>query len=283
MAIKAQDLINLFWRARKERWGYIWDGRGQIWTQEMQDKATRVMTVQYGQKWVGRRVADCSGLFVWAYGELGEKIFHGSNTIFDKYTGKTGMLYGEVEILPGTAVFQVTEGRRTHIGLYVGDGKCIEAHGTRSGVIESDLSDWDEWGTLSAVDYSGMEPDRVTLDSLKTLRKGDSGLTVKWLQELLLAAGHELGKADGIFGSKTMAAVEDFQRANGLTVDGIAGKKTIAALTAMDGETVEEPEDDEPEGPNVAHAPLTVGQRLMQLEFAVFGMSFEAGGGDANG
>ena len=245
--IKASDLIVLFRQALEEKWGYIWDGRGQIWTQAMQDKATRAMTVQYGQKWVGRRVADCSGLFVWAYDQLGLDIFHGSNTIFNKHTATTGMLYGEVEILPGTAVFQTTNGRRTHIGLYVGDGKVIEAHGTRSGVIESDLSDWDEWGTLSAVDYSGVEPDRVTLDSLKALRKGDSGLTVKWLQELLLAAGHDLGKADGVFGSKTKAAVEDFQRAHGLTVDGIAGKKTIAALTALDGEPVEVPEDDEPE------------------------------------
>lgn len=245
--IAAGDLIRLFRQALDEHWGYIWDGRGQIWTQAMQDKATREMTVQYGKKWVGRRVADCSGLFVWAYGELGKKIFHGSNTIYNDYTSKVGMLYGEVEILPGTAVFQVKEGRRTHIGLYVGGGKCIEAHGTRSGVIESDLSDWDEWGTLAAVDYSGVEPDRVTLDSLKALRKGDSGLTVSWLQELLLAAGHDLGKADGVFGSKTKAAVEDFQRKHGLTVDGIAGKKTIAALTALDGEPVEVPEDDEPE------------------------------------
>lgn len=247
MTIKASDLIALFRRALEEKWGYIWDGRGQIWTQAMQDKATREMTVQYGQKWVGRRVADCSGLFVWAYDQLGERIYHGSNTIFNDYTSTTGMLYGEVEFLPGTAVFQTTNGRRTHIGLYVGDGKCIEAHGTRSGVIESDLSDWDEWGTLSAVDYSDVEPDHVTLDSLKTLRKGDSGLTVKWLQDLLLAAGHDLGKADGVFGSKTQAAVEDFQRKHGLTVDGIAGKKTIAALTALDGEPVEVPEDDEPE------------------------------------
>ena len=280
--IAAGDLIRLFRQALDEHWGYIWDGRGQIWTQAMQDKATREMTVQYGQKWVGRRVADCSGLFVWAYGELGEKIFHGSNTIFNKHTSKTGMLYGEVEILPGAAVFQVTEGRRTHSGLYVGDGKVIEAHGTRSGVIESDLSDWDEWGTLAAVDYSGVEPDRVTLDSLKALRKGDSGLTVSWLQELLLAAGHDLGKADGVFGSKTKAAVEDFQRKHGLTVDGIAGKKTIAALTALDGEPVEVPEDDEPEESNVSHSPLTVEQRLMQLELAVFGMSFEAGGGETH-
>jgi peptidoglycan hydrolase-like protein with peptidoglycan-binding domain len=118
-----------------------------------------------------------------------------------------------------------------------------------------------------------MEPDRVTLDSLKTLRKGDSGLTVKWLQELLLAAGHELGKADGVFGSKTMAAVEDFQRANGLTVDGIAGKKTIAALTALDGETVEEPEDDEPEDEMTIEEKVGVLWEWMQ----------NVRGGDANG
>lgn len=245
--IAAGDLITLFRQALAEKWGYIWDCRGQVWTQAMQDKATREMTVQYGQRWVGRRVADCSGLFVWAYDKLGLDIFHGSNTIYNKHTIKVGMLYGEVEILPGTAVFQVKEGRRTHIGLYVGDGKVIESHGTRSGVIESDLSDWDEWGLLAEVDYSEVEPDHVTLDSLKTLRKGDSGLTVKWLQELLLEAGHDLGKADGVFGSKTQTAVEEFQRRNGLTVDGIAGKLTMAALRQVKPDEVEEPEDDEPE------------------------------------
>ena len=226
--LAAGDLIRLFRRALDEHWGYIWDGRGQVWTQAMQDKSTREMT----------------------------------------------MLYGEVEIYPGTAVFQAKEGRRTHIGLYVGDGKCIEAHGTRSGVIESDLSDWDEWGTLSAVDYSGVEPDRVTLDSLKALRKGDSGLTVKWLQELLMAAGCDLGKADGVFGSKTKAAVEDFQRKHGLTVDGIAGKKTIAALTALEGEPVEVPEDDEPE------EELTMAQKVETMwEWWLT----VAGGGDSDG
>ena len=91
-----------------------------------------------------------------------------------------------------------------------------------------------------------------------------------------------MGKADGVFGNKTKEAVEDFQRKHGLTVDGIAGKKTIAALTALDGEPVEVPEDDEPEESKVAHSPLTVEQRLMQLELAVFGMSFEAGGGETH-
>ena len=248
--IKASDLVQLFERAYAERWGYIWDGRGQIWTQAMQDAATREMTVKYGSKWIGRRVADCSGLFVWAYAQHGETIYHGSNTIFNSHVNKTGALYGEVEIRPGTAVFQVKDGRRTHIGLYVGDGKVIEARGTRSGVIVSDLSEWDEWGQLSAVDYEDAEPEVVMIDTLKALRQGDSGLTVAWLQEQLWSAGYDVGDkgADGIFGKATRAAVEAFQRAHGLTVDGIAGKKTMEALRTLTGKPdQEQPEDDEPE------------------------------------
>lgn len=257
--IAASELVRLFRIPLEEHWGYIWGGAGDVWTRANQAAATRDMTVEYGDKWVGRRVADCSGLFVWAYRELGEEIYHGSNTIFNAHTGKTGPLFGEVEIFPGTAVFQVSKGRRTHIGLYVGDGAVIEARGTRSGVIESDLSEWDEWGQLAAVDYSGVEPDVVMVDTAKTLRKGDSGLTVTWLQEMLLAAGYELGKADSVFGAKTEAAVRAFQRDSGLAVDGIAGKLTIAALRALDGEQDELPEDDEPEDE------LTTEQKVEQL------------------
>ena len=64
---------------------------------------------------------------------------------------------------------------------------------------------------------------------------------------MLLAAGHELGKVDGIFGSKTELAVRAFQKTAGLVVDGIAGKATLAALTATDEAPEETPEDDEPE------------------------------------
>jgi len=61
--------------------------------------------------------------------------------------------------------------------------------------------------------------------SLKyTLRKGDEGQEVKRLQNNLPIA------ADGKFGSKTEAAVRDYQQHNGLVVDGLAGKNTLDAL-----------------------------------------------------
>ena len=249
--IAAANLVELFRQAEREHWGYIWGEAGNVWTQAKQDASTRGMTVQYGSKWIGCRVADCSGLFVWAYRQHGQKIYHGSNTIYNSYTSETGALYGEVKILPGTAVFQNEEGRRTHIGLYAGNGKVIEARGTKTGVIESDLSEWDEWGKLKAVDYSGVQADVLVINTFDTLRQGDKGPMVEQLQELLLTAGYAVGDkgADGVYGKATKTAVEQFQRDHGLTADGIAGKKTFAELTTQtekETEPVEPPEEDEP-------------------------------------
>lgn len=61
------------------------------------------------------------------------------------------------------------------------------------------------------------------------LRKGMTGIGVKWVQWMLKERGFDV-KVDGIFGDKTDAAVRDFQLKFGLTVDGIVGKKTHEAL-----------------------------------------------------
>jgi len=60
--------------------------------------------------------------------------------------------------------------------------------------------------------------------------KRSTGDAVKVVQERLEAHGHNPGPIDGIFGPKTEAAVESFQRAAGLTVDGIVGPATWTAL-----------------------------------------------------
>lgn len=62
------------------------------------------------------------------------------------------------------------------------------------------------------------------------LRTGSHGDAVRKLQELLNAKGYTCGSVDGIFGSKTYAAVLAFQKANGLGADGIVGSLTWAKL-----------------------------------------------------
>lgn len=65
-----------------------------------------------------------------------------------------------------------------------------------------------------------------------TLRSGSNGSDVKKLQQALIKAGYSVGSsgADGIYGSKTAAAVKAYQKANGLSVDGIAGNQTLSKL-----------------------------------------------------
>jgi peptidoglycan hydrolase-like protein with peptidoglycan-binding domain len=244
--IKASDLIASIRQAYAEKWGYIWGTRGQVWTQAQQDKATRDMTVRYGQKWVGKRVADCSGLIKWAYQQHGGDIYHGSNTQYNECV-ETGPLAGKVRIRVGTAVFQNTSGKRGHVGIYNGGGMVIEEHGTQAGIIQSPLNTWDEWGVLKGSDLSAELWETFDIVPPDTLTKGSKGEVVKWYQRGLVELGYDIGKdktgaplVDGIFGSEMVSVTRAFQSDNGLEADGKAGKKTLAKLKEL-------LEDDEPE------------------------------------
>ena len=68
-----------------------------------------------------------------------------------------------------------------------------------------------------------------------TLYNGSRGEEVKALQQKLIDLGYLEGTADGIFGNKTEKAVRRFQWKNGMSADGLAGKKTLAALNGAQG------------------------------------------------
>ena len=61
------------------------------------------------------------------------------------------------------------------------------------------------------------------------LKKGTSGLSVKWVQDMLNHCGYNLS-IDGIFGANTHQAVINFQSKQALQIDGIVGPNTIRAL-----------------------------------------------------
>ena len=113
--IGAKDLCVLFAQALDERWGYIWGRSGQVWTQANQDAATRDMTVKYGAKWIGKRVADCSGLFVWAYKQRGEKI--AMLTSYDYSMAKIVDKAGIDVILVGDSAANVMAGFETTLPI----------------------------------------------------------------------------------------------------------------------------------------------------------------------
>lgn len=63
----------------------------------------------------------------------------------------------------------------------------------------------------------------------RTLRRGDDGEDVKAMQEIINKKGYQL-KVDGVFGSGMEEAIRDFQRKNGLPVDGEIGSQTREKL-----------------------------------------------------
>lgn len=72
----------------------------------------------------------------------------------------------------------------------------------------------------------------ATYDEVTILKKGSSGDDVKYLQTALKNNGYDLD-ADGIYGSKTQAAVRDYQSKNNLQVDGIAGREVRDSLAGL--------------------------------------------------
>ncbi len=258
MGIQASDLIAKFQQAIDEQWGYIWGTAGVMWTEARQraiettTDADRDSARKSGSKWIGHRVADCSGMFYWAFKQLGGYMYHGSNTMWDKYCTAKGKLSGGKRtdgqaLRPGTAVFCFNEktGRRSHVGLYIGGGYVIEASGTLTGVIKSQVSNkkWEEWGELKGVTFDQGGEDVMpepSTDSRPTLRRGSKGEYVRQLQEMLVVRGYDVGSAgiDGDFGKATQAAVTRFQLDNGLAMDGIVGPATWAMLGKAQETTV---------------------------------------------
>lgn len=68
---------------------------------------------------------------------------------------------------------------------------------------------------------------------MSALKRKDSGPAVAELQKKLNAAGFNCGKPDGKFGQATEIALKAFQKSMGLLADGIAGSKTLAALNKI--------------------------------------------------
>lgn len=83
--------------------------------------------------------------------------------------------------------------------------------------------------------WIGVEADgawgNTSYNRSKTARPKEDSLYVYAIQAMLYAKGFKAGGTpDGKYGNNTVQAVKDFQKANGLLVDGIAGKATQMKL-----------------------------------------------------
>lgn len=224
---------------------------------------------------------DCVGLlksYFWTNG--GETVFEAygtdnkitnkykSNDMPDKsadgmftYAKSLGMDNGTVATIPDTPGIAVRYSG--HVGVYVGDGYCVEARGFNYGVVKTKLKDraWTHWYKIPGITYGESTSDTTTDTTTyklgdRVLKKGMEGDDVTELQTIYVQTlQYDLGDygtnkdgIDGEYGSKTVEATKTFQESQGLTVDGIYGEDTHKALMAAiaDSEPDPEPEPTEP-------------------------------------
>ncbi|MES2930728.1 MAG: peptidoglycan DD-metalloendopeptidase family protein [Patescibacteria group bacterium] len=87
---------------------------------------------------------------------------------------------------------------------------------------------------------SEQTPTAASVSSLRTLRSGSRGDDVRWLQEALIKANKgPLARAlaqdgvDGVFGGFTTNALIEYQKASGLSSDGVLGPRSRASLALV--------------------------------------------------
>ncbi|MEV4702442.1 L,D-transpeptidase family protein [Actinoplanes sp. NPDC049316] len=73
---------------------------------------------------------------------------------------------------------------------------------------------------------------QVSLAARPTIRYGDKGANVTYLQQRLTALHYDVGTVDGDFGSNTLHGVYAFQKVQKITIDGVVGPVTWSKLAS---------------------------------------------------
>lgn len=134
-----------------------------------------------------------------------------------RMTGPTAYIYSDMT----TGSRKVLNVNGKHVNFFYNTGTPYWA----SARYETTEGTWSGYVPLTGMDISLVHL-RNSLFTNYTLKSGDRGTGVKWLQSFLYNAGYNPGSIDGIWGTNTQNAVIAFQRAKGLKVDGLAGKDT---------------------------------------------------------
>ena len=130
----------------------------------------------------------------------------------------------------------ILQNRLIALGYLAGSADGIFGRNTKTAVQAfQKASGLDADGVVGEMTQAALDSSNAvanTVSTSTTLRIGTVSDAVRDLQSRLIALGFLNGAADGNFGVKTSAALMEFQRANGLTVDGVAGYKTLTALNS---------------------------------------------------
>ena len=192
----------------------------------------------------GKPAYDCAQLSRGAMEAIGIPMVSGANSQWERTDWEQKGPITDLPVDRVCLVFRDDGGNMGHVGIYTGDGFVTHAKGHDWGVVRQHIAETEftHYGSPRTL-YDGKPPRPI-------LRQGATGAAVTTLQTLLRDVGDRV-RVDGAFGAETANAVKEFQKANGLTVDGVVGPKTWAALYAATGH-----DEPAPEAPVAGGEPL---------------------------
>lgn len=163
------DLVKWSEFAADKKWGYVWGTYGTVLDKAFLESKIEQYPNEVGGKedfiranWLGKRTADCVGLikgYSWYDVESQKTILIsngmpdiGADTMYENATEKGTI--DTIPEIPGLAVW-----KSGHIGVYIGKGQVVEAYGTTTGVIRSQLADggWTHWLKIPYITYIEQE------------------------------------------------------------------------------------------------------------------------------
>ena len=139
--------------------GKIWSSNANRYAKYYSD-ARKAKAVERGD--MGQKVHDCSGLIK---GAIMSKFAADMPAIYDaKYDLNAKAFYdqapekGDISTIPDLIGLGVVNETRSHIGVYTGNGRVIQAKGFDYGVVESGLDGFTHWCKLPFFDYVSTAP-----------------------------------------------------------------------------------------------------------------------------
>lgn len=278
-------------------WPYVFGAAGEMCTPEIRrkyagyhheyaDNIRRACPVLSGKQtacdgcqWEHARCFDCRGFTRWVLAQAGLDLA-GAGATSQWDTAANWAASGTIDTIPKVLVcclFKRKDGKMSHTGMHVGGGEIVHCSTTVKTDALPGRPAWTHWAVPAGL-YTGDELRAAGLDvdparNTPTLRKGATGELVKTLQMMLNDETEAGLTVDGIFGVKTEAAVIHFQALHDLTEDGIVGPKTWAALGVSSGDFDEEP--DAPDEP----APETPGVWISLEDWRAITAAFATVGG----